>query len=137
MADLTRDQLVEFFSAQGVEEPEEMADRTLDDISRIMPTPDKICRGDELLHLARIAQGRGYNRQMPEWLYELVDPAGWSVATFALVHEHANGVEVAPHVRVSWLVKTTQSTQPENLILDCDATIFMGLPSAEDKPWET
>jgi hypothetical protein len=49
------------------------------------------------------AELNGYNRQIDKSFLDGMDPDTMFPVTFAMLHEHAAGVRVAPHVRVRFV----------------------------------
>lgn len=76
----------------------------------------------ELVRARALAEKRNYNR-CPEkrFIDELPENSAYPVV-FSMIHEHACGLRVDPHVRCWVLVK-----KGERFFIDCDMEIFMNL----------
>lgn len=81
----------------------------------------------ELSELNSIARERGYNRQLSDELIASLDPAGTHVVGVTLLHEHAAGVPVAPHVRAHVYCKVAKTWDPVPVFIDCDQVKFAAL----------
>lgn len=81
-----------------------------------------------LVIAAKIAEARGYNRQLDVKALEagLDDNQGYPVS-FSMLHEHAAGERVDPHVRCMIVVNEDGDT----VMLDTDLGLFNGLPVYE------
>ena len=72
-----------------------------------------------------------YNRQLdPKWL-DNVDPDGIHVVGFTMVHEHAAGVAVEPHIRAQLFVKVKDQEKSQEVWLDIPMAYFNELPHVE------
>jgi hypothetical protein len=83
---------------------------------------------------AAAAQGakRNYNRQVPsEVIAGLPDDMVFPV-TLSMLHEHAGGERVEPHIRAIVAV----DPDGETLILDVSMAVFLALPEVEVKDGE-
>ena len=88
-----------------------------------------------LIDAAVIAEERGYNRQL-DWkqLEAELDDDNVFPVTFSMLHEHAAGELVAPHVRAMIVV----NSDGESVLLDVDMDVFNQLPEVEvDVPAKT
>ncbi|NDD52332.1 hypothetical protein EBZ39_00370 [bacterium] len=87
---------------------------------------------DLLRQLNREAAARNYNRQIAdEGIDRLANDAILAISPI-IIHEHARGVAVAPHLRCS-----VQLVYPENipwggLMLDVPIELFEVLPTEQD-----
>ncbi len=82
-----------------------------------------------LIDAAVTAEERGYNRQL-DWKQleaELDDDTVFPVA-FSMLHEHAAGELVAPHVRT---IIVLSDDGEDRAMLDVDMAVFNGLPEVE------
>jgi len=81
-----------------------------------------------LIDAAETAQERGYNRQLDPKLLgsELSDEHCFPVS-FSMLHEHAAGELVAPHVRAMIVV----NENGDSVLLDVDMGVFNALPEVE------
>ena len=72
-----------------------------------------------------------YNRQLdPKWL-DSVDPDGIHVVGFTMVHEHAVGVAVEPHVRAQLFVKVKDQEKSQEVWLDIPTQeVWLDIPMA-------
>jgi hypothetical protein len=78
---------------------------------------------------AAAAQGakRNYNRQVaPEVIAELAEDMVFPV-TLSMIHEHAGGERVDPHIRAIIAV----DPDGERLVLDVSMAVFLALPEVE------
>jgi hypothetical protein len=83
---------------------------------------------------AAAAQGakRNYNRQIaPEIIAALPDDVVFPV-TLSMLHEHAGGERVDPHIRAIVAV----DPDGETLILDVSMAVFLALPEVEVRDGE-
>jgi hypothetical protein len=72
----------------------------------------------------KIAKKRGYNRQLIDRISDLED-LNFPII-FSMIHEHAAGVKVAPHMRC------VVSINPHTVVqIDCDLDLYESLPSIE------
>lgn len=77
-----------------------------------------------LMAANEIAKVRNYNRQLVDDIYNLPSNTIFPI-TFTMIHEHACGEKVDPHVRCMIGV-------PEGgAFIDCDMNIFNILPTIE------
>lgn len=83
-----------------------------------------------LIDAAEISVERGYNRTVdPHWLENELDAEFVFPISFAMLHEHAQGVLVDPHMRVIAVLDGSGET----VMLDVDMGIYMALPEVELK----
>lgn len=74
-----------------------------------------------------LAKKRGYNRQLlPSFVKNLPEDKLFPVI-FSMIHEHAEGFKVAPHIRC-WIAFDAQGNRG---FVDCDAKIFNKLQTFE------
>lgn len=81
--------------------------------TRIASTP-------ELRIAASHGRASGYNRQLPDEVVIALDPEGIHVIEPLMLHEHANGQEVQPHLRCQVYLKEPDSIQPRRVIVDLE-----------------
>lgn len=81
-----------------------------------------------LVIAAKIAKARDYNRQLDVAKVEadLSDEQFFPVS-FSMLHEHAGGVKVDPHVRCIIVINSDGDT----VMLDVDMGLYNGLPEWE------
>jgi len=81
-----------------------------------------------LIDAAVTAEERGYNRQL-DWkqLEAELDEDDLFPVTFSMLHEHAAGELVAPHVRAMIVV----NSDGDSVLLDVDMDVFNDLPEFE------
>lgn len=85
-----------------------------------------------LIRLAQAAYDRDYNRQLDlDRLIASVDQGGWHLLVDVLLHEHAGGVLVDPHVRCQVYIKIATSGQPVVAWLDVELGMFNALSEAK------
>ena len=78
----------------------------------------------ELIAANKIARNRNYNRQLNNEINKFPKDTLFPV-TFTMVHEHANGVKVDPHVRC-------MIGMPDgSAMIDCDFDLFEMLKEVE------
>ena len=83
---------------------------------------------DLLIKAAKIAEKRGYNRQVSvSAVQESIDDITLMPVVFSLLHEHAAGKSVDPHIRAVIATDAIGS----RITLDCDFYLFNSLPYAE------
>lgn len=74
----------------------------------------------------KIAIDRGYNRAIvEEYIDKQPDDAHWAV-TFYMLHEHAAGKAVDPHIRC--MIRQIFVDNPPTLFVDTDMSLFDMLP---------
>lgn len=89
----------------------------------------KVATTDQLKHLNEIAERKGYNRQLnPDFIENELDPGGIHVCSFKMLHEHAGGKPVEPHLRTRWLLKLKGNAKPVAGMLDVDLDQYEDLP---------
>lgn len=70
----------------------------------------------------KIAKKRGYNRQLIDKISDLDDSLKFPII-FSLIHEHAAGFKVDPHMRC------VVSIGPHTVVqIDCDLNLYESLP---------
>lgn len=79
---------------------------------------------EELQAFARIGKDRGYNRQLSDEIIERLDPNGIHVTSFAMLHEHAGGQKIDPHVRTEVLLKLRGTDDPAWAFMDMDLPMY-------------
>jgi hypothetical protein len=79
---------------------------------------------------------RHYNRTLSIKGLDMLDPDGKHIITWTMIHEHAAGVKVDPHVRAAMLLKVKDSMTPVRTFLDMTFKDFNDLtttvPLSED-----
>lgn len=84
----------------------------------------KVFTLNELIEANEIAKKRNYNRQLVDDIVDLPYDTVFPI-TFTMIHEHACGVKVDPHVRCMIGV-------PEGMaMIDCDLSLFNKLSTVE------
>lgn len=91
----------------------------------------KVVTTEVLKHLAQKAEKQGYNRQVTDEFLRDLDPDGFHIVSQVLLHEHAAGVQVAPHARCSVLAKAQGQDEPVEVFLDIPIDLFDLLPDAQ------
>jgi hypothetical protein len=92
---------------------------------------------DDIRHAAARAKKLNYNRQLPPDVLANLDPDGYGIAWVLMLHEHAQGVEVAPHYRCRVMLKMQNTMEPVEGLMDVPMDIFDGWPSVETiQAWE-
>lgn len=84
------------------------------------------CSTAELLVIAAEATKLDYNRQLSDDALDSLDPDGVHVIQPFMIHEHANGVAVDPHMRCRLFLKFEELTGAQEAWLDIP---FDHLPS--------
>lgn len=80
-----------------------------------------------IMQANRIAERRSYNRQLDyQFLKSLPDDKLFP-AFFTMIHEHAQGKKVDPHVRC-WVAFDEKGTKA---FIDCDMKLYQNLYSVE------
>ena len=82
----------------------------------------------ELLKANKVAISRGYNRTLTDEINKL-DASLLFPVMFSMIHEHAGGDKVDPHVRCHICLDEHGST----VYLDCDFEIFNSLGKFQSK----
>lgn len=81
-----------------------------------------------LIRAARLAIRRGYNRQLDvKAIIDKMPDDQLTPVSYSMIHEHAAGVRVAPHVRAVLIVNADGDTA----LLDVDLDVFNKLPEWE------
>lgn len=75
----------------------------------------------------RIAVKRNYNRQLENKFLNSLPENTWFPAFFTMIHEHASGVKVDPHVRC-WVAFDAEGTKA---FIDCDMKLYNSLQEFE------
>lgn len=78
----------------------------------------------ELVAANKIAISRNYNRQLSDKINDFPEDTLFPI-TFTMVHEHANGVRVDPHVRCM------VGVPDGSVMIDCDFDLFDKLKEVE------
>lgn len=74
-----------------------------------------------------IAKKRNYNRQLLPSFVKALPEDRWFPVIFSMIHEHAEGVKVDPHIRC-WIVFDDKGNRG---FVDCDMSIFNNLKTFE------
>lgn len=86
------------------------------------------------------ATTRHYNRTLSSKGLEMLDPNGTHIITFTMVHEHAAGVKVDPHIRCKMMLKIKDSMTPVDAFVDMTFKDFnervITLQKNEQDEWE-
>lgn len=80
-----------------------------------------------LMQANRIAERRGYNRQLDYNFLKSLPDDKFYPAFFTMIHEHAQGKSVEPHVRC-WVAFDENGTRG---FIDCDMKLYSNLDSVE------
>jgi len=99
----------------------------------------RIATSDEFALISRDSIERGFNRLPSDELLEDLDPEGTHVVTFNMPHEHIAGVQVEPHQRTMWLVKTKDKAEDVEVTLDMTQEHFDSLTQVREREeggWE-
>lgn len=96
-----------------------------------MPTTAKVVTAPMLDALNRTAAKKHYNRQITDEAIASLDPNGFHIIDPVMIHEHAGGEPVAPHLRCTVLMKFKDSQEPQYTTLDIPFDVFDTLPSAD------
>jgi hypothetical protein len=82
----------------------------------------------QLILAAKIAEKRGYNRQLNITMVKRhTKTTDLFPVSFSMLHEHAAGVRVDPHVRC--IVQLNCMNQRITVQIDCDLALFNSLDS--------
>ena len=74
----------------------------------------------ELRIVASHGRASGYNRQLSQEVLRGLDPEGIHVIEPLMLHEHANGKPVEPHLRCQVYLKEPAQTYPRRAIVDLE-----------------
>ena len=100
------------------------------------PVPDKqnllTCETQELEEIVFEAAKRDYNRQLTAEIVPDLDADGVHVFQPFMVHEHANGQEVEPHMRGRAYVKLRGQPKPVEAWLDVPMEFIPAAPEVID-----
>lgn len=82
----------------------------------------------------KLAVKRSYNRQLDNKFVNSLPDDKWLPVVFTMIHEHANGYKVDPHVRC-WVEYDEKGSR---FFIDCDMDIYNSLkkfdvPEKEDE----
>lgn len=88
----------------------------------------RIAGSDDIKHIHKTASVLNYNRILRDDLIEELDPDGLSLIVPAMIHKHAQGVEVAPHIRAFAYLATAGNDHPIRAIMDIPMDIWESLP---------
>lgn len=83
--------------------------------------------------LNAMAAKKGYNRQIADDAIDRLDPKGVNIAEALMMHEHAGGVPVAPHIRARVLMKWKMDPKPHEVMLDISMDAWDVLPDLPPK----
>lgn len=72
----------------------------------------------QLRRLQEAATELNYNRRLPDEMMEQLDPDGQHLLMPVLIHEHAAGVAVEPHMRCEILFKLKAAHGPARGMID-------------------
>jgi len=94
----------------------------------------------EIRAIDRIAESRDYNRRLHPAALLLLDPEGRHIVTPWMVHEHAQGKPVAPHLRCRALIKLVGTSTAHMALIDIPMELVpetfpdpkMEVPDTED-----
>jgi len=87
----------------------------------------KIMDSAELLFINNRSARKGYNATLSSDGLDAIDPDGIHVITMTMIHEHAGGAKVEPHVRAMVLLKVKDSDVPRLGRLDMTFEWFNSL----------
>lgn len=90
----------------------------------------KVFDTETLAKANRMAIERHYNRSLTDEFFEKADPKGIHVIHISMIHEHAEGKPVAPHMRCGIYAKLLDKMEPTEVWLDVDMDTYESLPSA-------
>jgi hypothetical protein len=90
-------------------------------------TETKIVGTAQFIEISRRSIEQGYNRLPTDEFLDSLDPEGTHILTFSMPHEHAAGVEVAPHMRTLWLAKMKDMEKGVDITLDMTLDDFDSL----------
>lgn len=86
------------------------------------------CFNKETIRQAnRIATRRKYNRQLLDSFIKKLPDDRWFPIVFTMIHEHAMGIKVDPHVRC-WVMFDDKGTKA---FIDCDMKLYNALVEFE------
>lgn len=93
--------------------------------------PARVCPTEAFVLIARTAAARNYNRQLRT---RDLDPEGWHVLSPVMIHRHAQGEEVAPHMRVEAYMKFRDRDpgDPARGIMDIPMEYWEKLPTVDE-----
>lgn len=91
----------------------------------------KIMDSAELLFINSKSTTKGYNATLSSAGLDALDPEGIHIITMTMIHEHAGGAKVEPHVRALILLKLTGSDLPRMARLDMTFDWFNQLREVE------
>ena len=74
-----------------------------------------------------IAAKRNYNRQIDDKFLNLLPDDLVFPVVFTMIHEHAQGYRVDPHIRC-WVELDSEGNR---VFIDCDTKLYKSLPSVE------
>jgi hypothetical protein len=77
---------------------------------------------------------KGYNRTISTDGLNALDPKGWHIIQATMLHEHAAGVKVNPHIRAWMMLKLKDRDQPALAFLDMSMEDFDSIPEMETDP---
>lgn len=87
---------------------------------------------DILVKMIQDAENNDYNRLPVENLADDLDPNGIHILEALMIHEHAQGVSVAPHVRCQVFAKMKDSMQPAIFTMDTNMKMFTDAVEAKE-----
>ena len=84
-----------------------------------------------VIYMAQKAYKQKYNRQLSSKALKNLDPNGINVFKLMMIHEHAQGVPVAPHYRCWAYLKMEDRNDAVEIILDVPIKDFESWPTVE------
>ena len=84
----------------------------------------KIFNMHKLIAANEFAKIRNYNRQLADEVYDFPKDSVFPIVQ-TIIHEHAQGKRVEPHVRCFFLI------DGQTAVVDCDAELFGSLEEAK------
>lgn len=89
----------------------------------------RLCTSAILADIVEAARAREYNRQLDDRTVRRLDPDGTHLMSALLIHRHAQGQPVSPHIRVTTHLKLAGTMEPFETVLDIPFEIFEALPT--------
>jgi hypothetical protein len=92
----------------------------------------RVASYDQLKHICDEAKKQNYNAQLQDTHIAMLDPEGENLLVPALVHEHAQGKLVEPHMRAFAYMKATDQLDPMRHIIDIPMKQWESLTSVDN-----
>jgi hypothetical protein len=131
-----REQILDFYVTQygwSQETAEEAVQELEKATTNVLPRREwpKVANTQQIVELNNTARERGYNRTLDDEFIKQLEPQGWHMCDFELLHEFKAGEPTEPHIRGRWLFRKSDmatSDEPTFAFIDMDIDQYTSLP---------